>query len=115
MPVERDVLVLLDERRRVTSMFFDPPTTLGLFVGWCDGPGLEVPFSQTMTICVSDHVPDEPAAHDREGYFELRRLHLLQGLQLIDVLMIDQERVASLAIACDRDAVWFDDFRPDAA
>lgn len=115
-PVCRDVLVLLDERRQITSMFLDPPTTLGLFVGWCDGPGLEVPFAQTMTICVTDHVPDQPAKEDREGYFELRRIHLLQGLQLIDVLMVDHDRVASLAIACDRDAVWFDDRCPtDAA
>ena len=54
MPVEKEVLVLLDERRQVTAMFADPPTELGLFVGWCDGPGLEVPFSQTMMICVAD-------------------------------------------------------------
>ena len=36
-------------------MFADPPTELGLFVGWCDGPGLEVPFSQTMMICLAHH------------------------------------------------------------
>ena len=54
MPVEKEVMVLLDERRQVTAMFADPPTELGLFVGWCDGPGLEVPFSQTMMICVAD-------------------------------------------------------------
>jgi hypothetical protein len=46
MPVDKEVLTLLDERRQVTAMFADPPTELGLFVGWCDGPGLEVPISQ---------------------------------------------------------------------
>ncbi len=113
MPINREVLVLLDERRQVTAMYADPPTELGLFVGWCDGPGLEVPFSQTMTICVTDHVPTAPPSEqDRVGYFELRRLHMLQGLQLLDILMVDHERVQSLAIACDPDPVWFDEFAP---
>jgi hypothetical protein len=113
MPVEKEVMVLLDERRRVTAMFADPPTELGLFVGWCDGPGLEVPFSQTMMICVASHVAEAPPSNeDRIGYFELRRIHMLQGLQLLDILIVDHERVQSLAIACDRDAVWFDAFAP---
>ncbi len=113
MPIEKEVLVLLDERRRVTALIADPPTELGLFVGWCDGPGLEVPFSQTMTICVAACVPEAPPdERDRLGYFELRRIHMLQGLQLLDVLMVDHERVQSLAIACDPDAVWFDEFAP---
>ena len=105
--------MLLDERRRVTALFADPPTELGLFVGWCDGPGLEVPFSQTMTICLTAAVVDRPPdATDRLGYFELRRLHMLQGLLLLDVILVDHERVQSLAIACDPDAVWFDEFLP---
>ncbi len=113
MPVDKEVLVLLDERRQVTAMYADPPTELGLFVGWCDGPGLEVPFSQTMTICVTDHVPQTPPSEqDRVGYIELRRIHMLQGLQLLDILMVDHERVQSLAIACDPDPVWFDEFAP---
>jgi hypothetical protein len=113
MPVDKEVLVLLDERRHVTALFADPPTELGLFVGWCDGPGLEVPFSQTMTICVADHVAEAPPSEkDRTGYFDLRRLHMLQGLQLLDILMVDHERVQSLAIACDPDPVWFDEFAP---
>jgi hypothetical protein len=113
MPIEKEVLVLLDERRRVTAIIADPPTELGLFVGWCDGPGLEVPFSQTMTICVTATVREAPPDEkDRVGYFELRRLHMLQGLQLLDVLMVDHERVQSLAIACDPDAVWFEEFSP---
>ena len=37
---------------------------------------------------------------------------MLQGLQLLDVLLVDHERVQSLAIACDPDPVWFDDFSP---
>jgi hypothetical protein len=113
MPVDNEVLVLLDERRRVTAMITDPPTELGLFVGWCDGPGLEVPFSQTMTICVARSVPEAPPdERDRVGYFELRRIHMLQGLLLLDVLLVDHERVQSLAIACDPDAVWFEEFAP---
>jgi hypothetical protein len=113
MPVNVEVLVLLDEHRHVTAMFADPPTELGLFVGWCDGPGLEVPFSQTMTICVTDRVADaQTSEKDRVGYFELRRLHMLQGLQLLDILMVDHERVQSLAIACDPDAIWFEEFSP---
>jgi hypothetical protein len=113
MCVSREVLVLLDEHRQVTSMFADPPGELGMFVGWCDGPGLEIPFSQTMVICVGDHVGDgPPAAKHRIGYLELRRVHMLQGLQLLDVLIVDHERVQSVAIACDPDAIWFDEFTP---
>ncbi|HSB85106.1 MAG TPA: hypothetical protein VLD86_02300, partial [Ilumatobacteraceae bacterium] len=57
-------------------------------------------------------VSEMPDADDRRGYFELRRIHLLQGLQLLDVLLVDHQRVSSLAIACDPDAVWFDEFSP---
>ncbi len=53
-----------------------------------------------------------PDRKDRVGYFELRRIHMLQGLQLLDILMVDHERVQSLAIACDPDAVWFEEFAP---
>ncbi|MEY2521670.1 MAG: hypothetical protein QOJ66_235, partial [Ilumatobacteraceae bacterium] len=49
---------------------------------------------------------------DQIGYFELRRIHMLQGLQLLDILIVDHERVQSLAIACDPDAVWFEVFAP---
>ena len=116
MPIDKEALVLLDERRRVTAMFVDPPIELGLFVGWCDGPGLEVPFSQTMTICVTQNVQDAPPDEtDRVGYFELRRIHMLQGLQLLDILMVDHERVQSLAIACDPDPIWFEEFAPTGA
>jgi hypothetical protein len=117
MPVQHEVLVLLDERRNVTAMISDPPTDLGLFVGWCDGPGLEVPFAQTMMICIGQHVAEAPPRDvDRHGYFELRRIHMLQGLQLLDVLVVDHERVQSLSIACDPDSIWFEEFAPmDAA
>ena len=36
----------------------------------------------------------------------------LDGLQLLDILIVDHERVQSLAIACDPDAVWFEVFAP---
>ena len=114
MPVEKEVMVLLDERRQVTAMFADPPTELGLFVGWCDGPGLEVPFSQTMMICVADYVPiAAPDERDRSRYFELRRIHICR-LQLLDTHRRPRAG-QSLAIACDRDAVWFDEFAPISA
>ena len=38
---------------------------------------------------------------------------MLQGLQLLDILMVDHERVQSLAIACDRDAVLVRGVRTD--
>ena len=46
-----------------------------------------------MMICVADHVPIAPPDNkDRVGYFELRRIHMLQGLQLLDILLVDHER-----------------------
>jgi len=67
-------------------------------------------------ICVAHYVPlAPPDEKDRIGYFELRRIHMRQGLQLLDILIVDHERVQSLAIACDPDAVWFEQFAPISA
>lgn len=119
MPATREVLVLLDELRRVTAIVLDPPPPLGVFIGWSTVPGAEVPFSQTISIVFTDdvgHIGDigdgSPSAQDRDGYFALRRLHMLQGLQLLDIVLVDTEQVRSLAIACDPDAVWFEPFAP---
>jgi hypothetical protein len=115
MPAHREVLVLLDELRRVTAIVLDPPPAVGVFVGWSELPGLEVPFSQTMSIALVDEVGEGPPSHEhREGYFSLRRIHMLQGLQLLDVVLVDTEHVRSLAIACDPDAIWFEPFTPFA-
>jgi hypothetical protein len=35
---------------------------------------------------------------------------MAQGLQLLDVVLTDGDDVCSLAIGCDPDPVWFDDF-----
>lgn len=110
---EREVLVLLDARRRVTAMLLDPPPPLGVLIGSCDLPALEVPFCQTLSIVITPCIDDGPPHDDdRSGYFGLRRLHMLQGLQLLDVILVDHERVRSLAIACDPDPVWFEPFDP---
>ena len=110
---EREVLVLLDERRQVTAMLLDPPPPVGVLIGSCEMPCLEVPFSQTLSIVVADHVPDGPPSDDdRVGYQSLRRLHMLQGLLLLDVILTDAERIRSLAIACDPDPIWFEPFEP---
>jgi hypothetical protein len=110
---QREVLVLLDERRRVTALVIDPPAQIGVLIGVAELPGLDVPFCQTLSIVLCDEVVDgPPAERDRAGYLALRRIHMLQGLQLLDVLLVDPERVQSLAVACDPDPVWFDEFRP---
>lgn len=115
LPVHREVLVLLDERRRVTAMLLDPPAEVGVFVGQVDVPGLEAPFCQTMSIVVEPHVPGGPPSdEDRTGYHALRRIHMAQGLLLLDVLLTDGDTVRSLAIGCDPDPVWFDELDPAA-
>lgn len=112
-PAEREVLVLLDERRLVTAMLLDPPPSLGVLVGGCGVPGLEVEFCQTLSIVVAESpTPGEPPSRHRDGYFALRRFHMLQGLQLLDVILVDSDLVQSLAIACDPDPIWFEDFDP---
>lgn len=111
--VEREVLVLLDERRRVTAMLLDPPPTVGVLVGSCELPALEVPFCQTLSVVLAERPLGGPPDDDeREGYLGLRRLHMLQGLLLLDVLLVSGDSVQSLAIACDPDPIWFDDFDP---
>jgi len=114
-PATNEILVLLDERRQVTAMLVDPPPAVGLLIGEIDLPALEVPFCQTLSIVVAEPPSDgPPPARHRDGYFALRRFHMLQGLQLLDVILAHPERVQSLAIACDPDPIWFEDFDPDA-
>jgi hypothetical protein len=111
---EREVLVLLDEHRQVTAMLLDPPPLVGIFIGVVDLPAAEVDFCQTLSVVVSEPPTDgPPPERHRQGYHALRRWHVLQGLQLLDVILAHPERVQSLAIACDPDAVWFDEFEPD--
>ena len=111
LPVRHEAVVLLDEHRRITAMLLDPPAEVGLFVGHHAPPGAEAPFCQTVTIVLRDHVPmGPPSADDRHGYQALRRIHMAQGLQLLDVLVTDRDAVRSLAIGCDPDPVWFDEF-----
>jgi hypothetical protein len=106
-------LVLLDELRTVTAVVVDPPPPVGVLIGRCEVPGLEVPFCQTMSLVVVDRVHEGAPSHDdRTGYLALRRFHVLQGLQLLDVILVDGERVQSLAIACDPDPIWFEPFEP---
>ncbi|MCB1000274.1 MAG: hypothetical protein R2713_15310 [Ilumatobacteraceae bacterium] len=113
---DREVLVLLDEQRRVTAMLVDPPPPVGVLVGSCDVPGLEVDFCQTLSIVTAVQPEDGPPPdHHRDGYFALRRLHMLQGIQLLDVILAGPERVQSLAIACDPDPIWFEDWQPMAS
>jgi hypothetical protein len=113
LPVQHEALVLLDEQRRVTAILLDPPAELGIFIGHCSPPGVEAPFCQTMSIVIKSHVPTgPPSADDRCGYLALRRLHMAQGLLLLDVLITDGDTVRSLAIGCDPDPIWFDEFIP---
>lgn len=109
MPVEREALVLMDERRSVTAILLDPPATLGVGVGWCDGPGLEVPFCQTLDIVLVPKVRmQRPRDEDVQGYQSLRRLHMLQGLLLLDVVFVDGDRVQSVAIGAGLECEWFE-------
>lgn len=111
LPMGREVLVLLDDSCRVTAMLLDPPPALGVGIGWYDGPGLELPFSQTLDIVLVPSIDDRPPSDEQvSGYRSLRRLHMLQGLLLLDMILMDGDRMQSLAIATDPDCEWF---RPD--
>ena len=113
LSVEREALVLLDELRRVTALLLDPPAEVGLLVGMAALPGVEAPFCQTMSIIVVPHVSTRPPTPDEyNGYHGLRRAHMAQGLLLLDVVLTDGDIVRSLAIGCDPDPVWFDEFEP---
>ena len=84
-----------------------------LVIGSCELPALEVPFCQTLSVVVADRrLGGPPDDDERQGYLSLRRLHMLQGLQLLDVLLVGDDAVQSLAIACDPDPIWFDEFEP---
>jgi NAD(P)-dependent dehydrogenase (short-subunit alcohol dehydrogenase family) len=75
LPAHKEVLVLLDERRRVTAILLDPPAEVGLLVGMSDLPGVEAPFSQTLAIVFAERVEvGPPADDDRRGYHALRRM-----------------------------------------
>ena len=113
LPAEREVLVLLDERRQVTALLLDPPPEIGLLVGMAELPGVEAPFCQTLSVMIVPHVCTcPPTPEERTGYHALRRAHMAQGLLLLDVVLTDGDTVRSLAIGCDPDPVWFDEFDP---
>ncbi len=110
LPVRREALALLDGERRVVSMLLDPPAGITCHVGWLDGPGLEIPFEQTLLIQLVPQVRHAaPSAEDVGAFHHLRALHAVQGLHLIDVLRVDHDRVQSLALVLDRDCVWFEE------
>ena len=74
-------------------------------------PGVEAPFCQTISIVIDPDVPAGPPSDvDRRGYHALRRAHMAQGLLLLDVLLTDGNKVRSLALGCDPDPVWHDEF-----
>ena len=111
LPVRREIVVLLDEHRRITAMLLDPPAEVGMFVGHAHFPGFETPFCQTMVIVIDDDVRQGPPTADQaQAYHAIRRAHMAQGLQLLDVVLTDGDGVCSLGIGCDPDPVWFDDF-----
>lgn len=111
LPVEREVMVLLDHHRRMTALLLDPPTPLGVLIGRADIPGLDVPFSHTLSIVVTDHVENAPPdERHRTGYHSLRRMHMAQGLTLLDIVLTDGNAVQSLALACDPDPIWTEPF-----
>ena len=113
LPVRHEAVVLLDARRRVTAILLDPPAEVGLLVGLAQLPGVETPFCQTLCLVLDDKVRGGPASDDdSRGYHALRRAHMAQGLLLLDVLITDGDVVRSLAIGCDPDPVWFDQFTP---
>jgi len=113
LPVLNEVVVLLDERRQVTALLLDPPPEIGLLVGRVELPGLEASFCQTLCIEVNADVYfGPPRDADRRGYHALRRAHMAQGLLLLDIILTDGDTVRSLAIGCDPDPVWFDEFEP---
>ncbi|MFM8267445.1 MAG: hypothetical protein ACKOA2_05445 [Ilumatobacteraceae bacterium] len=112
LPVHHEVLVLLDAHRRVTAMLLDPPAEVGVLVGLADLPGAETPFSQTLVVLLANDatpVNGAPSADERYGYRALRRIHMAQGLLLLDIVVTDGETVRSIAIGCDPDPVWFDE------
>jgi hypothetical protein len=82
-----------------------------MFVGHTHFPGFETPFCQTMVIVIDDDVRQGPPTPDQaHAYHAIRRAHMAQGLQLLDVVLTDGDDVCSLAIGCDPDPVWFDEF-----
>ncbi|MFZ9629547.1 MAG: hypothetical protein ACO3C1_09390 [Ilumatobacteraceae bacterium] len=116
LPVRREVLALLDEHRRVTALLLDAPAEFALFVGHAARaglPGLDAPFCQTLLLVIDDEVADDaPTADQRAAYRAIQRAHMAQGLQLLDVILTDGDRVRSVSCACDAEPVWFDEFVP---
>lgn len=106
LPVEREVLVLLDDERRVVALLLDPPAVLGVMIGRAPIPGLADTFTTTLCIVVSDDAGPTATDHQRTGFHALRRFHALQGLRLLDVVLTDGTHVHSLAGELDPDPSW---------
>jgi hypothetical protein len=105
--VRSEALVLCDEFRRVVAVLFDPPAELALAVGWSLIDVMDVPAAQTLLVTTTKQAT--LTADHALQYAALRRTHMLQGLQLLDIVVVgDDSTVASVAISHDPDPVWFD-------
>jgi hypothetical protein len=113
--VQREALLLLDAQRRITAILVDPPGEVGLWVARVPVPGIEAGFCHSLVVSWRSQLPQSrPGEHDIEAYRALRRVHMAQGVMLLDVLLTDGDSVRSLAIASDPDPVWFDDVASEA-
>lgn len=116
LPVRRESLTLLDEHRRITALLLDPPPELGLFIGVAARaglPGLEAPFCQTLLVSIEPSPSAcTPTPEHRDAYRAIRRAHMAQGLQLLDVVLTDGDTARSVSCAFDADPVWFDEVAP---
>ena len=109
LPLQREALLLLDGQRRITAILIDPPGEVGLWVARVGIPGVDTNFCHTLVVSIRAQLfTGPPADHDIEAYRALRRVHMAQGLHLLDVLLTDGDSVRSLAIGADPDPVWFE-------
>ena len=111
-PINDAALVLLDEHRQITSVILDPVPGVCFFPGMIDGPGFEVDFANTLLVMFPDDLAEVDDGEMRQCYETMRKHHALQGLLLLDIVVVHDNDVRSSSIAYDRDSVWFEAFQP---
>jgi hypothetical protein len=112
-PIEREALVLLSAEQQLVAIAFDPCAVIGLAPRILASDGLVEDFVRTMLIVPKLTISLEPTMEEIEDFDALRRRHMLQGVELIDMFVVDTDATRSMAMALsDRDCFWHDHPEP---
>jgi hypothetical protein len=105
-PVDHHAIALLGANGEVHGALFDPPADIEVFIGEVQLVG--DPFIQhSIAFELCPLIDDAtPAPHTVRRFRALRRAHAAQGIDLLDLIVFNTDRVQSMAYSCDERPAW---------